>query len=369
MAWSYDAVPNDSRVRVTRAETVRVPDGTRSPTLYTRREYNLAGELVKLVEGDSNNRPNDTLPADGVVTEYAWYGSGLLKSTTVNGNYTTGFKYDAAGNRTEVTNPNFSTVTLRHTAAGELWRREESGRTTTWTYDGLGRPTRRQDPDGVSEWEWDPANGRGSLSKRCREDTAGATTCRAMTAPDFRETRTYGSDARLDRVATTIRAGGLVRNYTHSYTHDTHGRLKTVTHPSGLTVERRYNARGYLRRLRNRAGGANLITYGSVNARGQATEESYGNGTKTVRTFDPNSGHPTDIDTTLGTATEIQDDTYRWRSDGLMPRDRPSRRRPTIRTGGAGLTMEPGSRAPRSWRVPPATGPWTERGGSPATSN
>ena len=318
VTWSYDPISSTSRVRVTRSETVKAADGTTTTTTrYTVRDYNLTGELVKLVEGDSDSNPT-TLAADGVATDYAWDGSGLLKSVTVNGTYTTGFDYDAAGNRTAVSNPNFSTVMLRYTALGELWQRDDSKGMTTWSYDKLGRLIKRKGPDGVSEWDWDTTNGRGSLEKRCRHDSAGTTSCLTLAAPHFQESYTYGTDARLDSAETTVRAGGLLKSYTRSYTHDTNGRLLTQSYPSGLTVKREYNAQGYLEKLKNKADMSDLVTYKGVNARGQTTTESYGNGTQTVRAFDPKSGRLKDIDTTLGMTTEILDDTYKWRSDGLL---------------------------------------------------
>ena len=317
VTWSYDAVATDSRIRVKRAETVKASNGTNAATLYTVRDYSLTGELAKLAEGDTDDEPSSLAP-NAVSTAYVWYGSGLLKSATVDGSYTTGFQYDAAGNRTRVTNPNFSTVTLRYTALGELYERLDSKGTTRWSYDKLSRVTKRIDPDGVSEWVWDPTNSRGSLSNRCREDTAATTTCKTLATPDFKETYIYGrSDARLESAATVIRAGGLVKNYTRSYTHDGNGRLETVTYPSGLTVLRKYNTRGYLSALKNNADLSNLVTYTGVNARGQATNESYGNGTSMTRMFNAESGRLESVLTEQG-MTEIRHDTYKWRSDSLL---------------------------------------------------
>ena len=317
VTWTYNANASKSRIRVKRAETVKASDGSRvTTTLYTARDYDLTGELARLVEGDSDANPDGMLGSDGVSTEYVWYGSGLLKSVTVDGSYVTGFQYDAAGNRTRVTNPNFSTVTLRYTALGELYEREDSKGTTRWSYDTLSRVKKRVDADGVSEWVWDATNSLGSLSSRCRLDSAGVTECGSE--PGFKETYTYGSDdARLDSAATVIRAGGLMKNYTRAYTHYGNGRLKTVGYPSGLTVLREYNPRGYLEVLKNKADTTKLVTYSEVNARGQAKKETYGNGTILTRMFKAESGRLESVLTKRG-ETEIRHDTYKWRSDGLL---------------------------------------------------
>ena len=63
------------------------------------------------------------------------------------------------------------------------------------------------------------------------------------------------------------------------------------------------NARGYLWRLTDNADQSSLVTYAKANARGQATEEAYGNGTRTRRSYDARSGRLTGIGPALGAAT------------------------------------------------------------------
>ena len=60
-----------------------------------------------------------------------------------------------------------------------------------------------------------------------------------------------------------------------------------------------------------------LVEYFTVNARGQAMEERYGNGTIMTRMFDAQSGRLESVLTEQG-MTEIRHDTYKWRSDGLL---------------------------------------------------
>ena len=88
----------------------------------------------------------------------------------------------------------------------------------------------------------------------------------------------------------------------------------TTTQPSALAVDYEYNAQGYLSKLGR--GTAALATYTAMDARGNATGVSYGNGVSTARTFDE-LGRATGIGTAMGTAT-FQDETYGWRSDGLL---------------------------------------------------
>ena len=55
----------------------------------------------------------------------------------------------------------------------------------------------------------------------------------------------------------------------------------------------------------------------TMDAYGNVTQESYGNGINTSRAFDPQTGQLTDIDTKLGTV-EILDNVYRWQSNGVL---------------------------------------------------
>ena len=105
--------------------------------------------------------------------------------------------------------------------------------------------------------------------------------------------------------------------FTRSHGYDGNGRPSRTTHPSGLSVSYEYNARGYLSNLKR--GSAALVTYAGMDAWGNTTRETYGNGVTTARTFDAATGRATGIGTAQGT-TAFQDETYAWRSDGLLGR-------------------------------------------------
>ena len=306
----YEADSRNSRVKATVRETVldagrRALSGTRD-TVF---EYNVLGELVETTAGAQG--PS----ADRSETRYAYDGGGLLKTVTVeNGtaDYATTFGYDHAGNRTSVTNPNFAATSFGYTALGQLRTRTDGRGTTTWTYDGLGRTTGRTDPGGgAAAWEWDPAGALGLAKKRTYNDSTS-------TAVEFEETYAYDADERLQTTTTTLRksasaSDALTVTRTHAY--DSHGRPSTTTTgPSALAVGYEYNARGYLSKLKR--GTAALVTVTAMDAWGNATGQSYGNGVSTTRTFDE-LGRATGIGTARGTA-KLQDEAYGWRSDGLL---------------------------------------------------
>ncbi|MDE0223711.1 MAG: Ig-like domain-containing protein [Gammaproteobacteria bacterium] len=326
----YDVNPDrtepdrDHQVRVTVTEKV-YKGSTLDATHIKRSLYNVLGELIETTDGAGSAAS----AKDRVVTTYAYDGSGLLKSATVTGDTTanmdgttstvtnaTTFEYDVAGARDSVANPNFGTVTFAHTALGELRAQVDSEGAATYSYDKLGRLTKKQDPDGVARWSYDPANAVGALGSRCYH----ASDCADLPRPNFRETLVYNSDARLETSTVAIRAGGHVKDYVHSYTYDTSGRPATVTYPSGLTVRTDYNARGYRSGLTDVSDTENpvaLETFDAMNAHGQVSRQTFGNGVETARVFNAKNGRLTDIDTTRG-AAKIQDNTYAWRTNGIL---------------------------------------------------
>ena len=228
---------------------------------------------------------------------------------------TTDFDHDVAGNRSRVSHPNAGTVTFAYTALGELRQRTEGTYSTTYGYDLLGRLKKRDDPGGVAQWTYDPANGKGALGTRCYNHSSTATEC--GTAPGFKETLAYNTQSRLSSATTELNVGTTRKTYQHRYTYDTHGRLRTTTYPTGLTVRSDYNARGYLESLTDTASNSMLERYRAMNAYGQVTRETYANGVSTARAFDPNSGRLTGIDT-VKDSTKLQDTDYAWQSNGIL---------------------------------------------------
>ena len=103
--------------------------------------------------------------------------------------------------------------------------------------------------------------------------------------------------------------------------------MRTVRYPSGLTVRHTYNAHGYLSGIVNHAGGTVLETYGARDAYGNVSEETYGNGVGTTRAFEAGSGRLTGIGTqfeqtvdAVTSTTTLQDNAYRWRTNGILTR-------------------------------------------------
>ena len=308
---------NSNQIKATATETVTRPGSATPETRETVSLYNVMGELVSRTEGAG--APMASQATDKATVSIAYNGAGQPTTHAADGATTT-FAYDNSGFRTGVTSPNFGAVTSTYTKFGELYSRTDGKGTTTWEYDALGRPEKRRDPDGVAQWSYDPTNGVGALGSRCYEKDDGAARavrCDNLTAPDFKETLEYGGDARVSEAVTKVDGGA--KTYTHSYRYYSDGRLKTAAYPSELTAYYGYNSRGYRTTLNNgSSGGAALETRGAMDAYGNVTRTTYGNGVTTTRIFDPKTGRATDIDTVASGGTKIQDNAYVWRSDGLL---------------------------------------------------
>jgi RHS repeat-associated protein len=81
-------------------------------------------------------------------------------------------------------------------------------------------------------------------------------------------------------------------------------------------VQHSYNAYGYLESVTDTSTSTDLEEFTSVDAFGNITQETFGNGVTTARAFDAKTGRLTDIDTEGSTV--LQDEHYAWQSNGIL---------------------------------------------------
>jgi YD repeat-containing protein len=165
-------------------------------------------------------------------------------------------------------------------------------------YDLLGRMIRRTEAEGTSTWIYDrqwigalASETNGIASKAYIYDTLG----------------------RVKSVTTTVNG----QAYTMGTTYDAFGRVSTITYPTGLRVQRNYNASGYLQSVSNAASGAVIWQANSMDAFGHLTGERFGNGVTTTHIYDNVRGVLTGLQSTSGGAL-IQDWTYDYDALGNM---------------------------------------------------
>ncbi|MFS1523856.1 RHS repeat-associated core domain-containing protein [Microbulbifer sp. 2304DJ12-6] len=316
----------DTRNRVSRIDR---PDGSQVRTTYT--PTGSAGRFTITNEQDVLNGNGDFLEtqvktstldflgdllltvdavgtSERTATKYTYNGAGLLTSVLVDNNTSTKtiFDYDSAGFQSSIDSPDAGLVTNLYNALGQLVSQtDNSGQSVVISYDKLGRLRFKEDDEGIAEWAYDPVNGIGALGTRTYT-TGGAQV--------FKEVNSYNSAAKRVTSDTTLKAGGLTRSYARSFTYDTRGRAASATDPAGSAVHYEYNGRGYLQKLTD--GTNTLKTFTSVDAFGKATQENYGNGVATTKTYNPDTGRLEAIVSTG--AQEIQNNAYNWRSNGTL---------------------------------------------------
>ena len=243
----------------------------------TATTVNAAGWTVKSVDEERNE------------VRYDHYADGKLKTTQLGNDTGTAVNvdYDAAGNRTTLTDPNYGTVRSVYDAYGQLTLTvSPKGDTTTYQYDNLGRMVKRYERNrsnnSVDSTEWTFSNDTG---------TRGLLYAVAFNGKN-NFVRYYHYDA-LCRIAKTQEKRGEESYYTH-YTYDEYSRLSSVTYPSGCAVKREYTATGHLQYIRDHNNNVLWETEGK-NAMGQVTQYTTGDGTTTERGYDPLTGRLTGI--------------------------------------------------------------------------
>ncbi len=280
-----------------------------STLLEVQERYEIYDRLGQVVESVDDSDTTDGL---AVKTAYSYFASGRPKTVAVDpdgANLVTSFLFDDGGYRTSITGPDIGIVKSKYTALGEL-REQGYGSSgtdllTTYGYDLLGRLKTRVDQDDTASWGYDTAaSGIGLLHTRSY-------------GTGFTETLSYNSDARVSSISTQLVAGGYNKTFNHSYIYDTNGRVDKATYPSGIQVQHSYNAYGYIDSVTDTSSSTALKTFSAIDAFGNVTQESYGNGIQTARLFDPKTGRITDIDTTLGSVV-YQDNHYKWQSNGIL---------------------------------------------------
>ena len=220
-------------------------------------------------------------------------------------------RYDLRSNKVWMSEPNSGVTTYTYNGFGELLSQTNSaGETVRFTYDSLGRVIRRVEPEGETRFEFDTA--AMGVGKPAREECNG-----------FK--RLYFYDA-LGRPSSTIQTHGY-HSFGVSRAYNQYGRAALLTYPTGFSVSQVYTENGHLSEVRNAANSSQVYwRVLEVNVRNQVERETLGNGIKTARTFDSDTGLIKQIEsgTSVGTAN-IQDLDYSFDLIGNLTQRRDKR--------------------------------------------
>jgi YD repeat-containing protein len=206
--------------------------------------------------------------------------------------------YNAIGQRTSVNDPNQGTWSFVYNALGEVTGQVDArGIATGMSYDVLGRPNARSASvdvtgDGVADtvadsWSYDPVNAKGAPLSSQR--TINGQLERSTTS-------SYDSLARPVQQTIVQALSTGTQTYTTRTKYDSYyGRPVGQEYPNGEAVQQLYSIYGHAIAERDPATGIEYRRTNAVNARGQATSETFGNGMTLSSNFQQQTGQLTGL--------------------------------------------------------------------------
>ncbi len=244
---------------------------------------------------DSLGRYVETRDALNGRTRFWYEANGNVAAIEDAKNVVTKASYNAIGQRSSVNDPNQGTWSFVYNALGEVTSQTDArGIATTMTYDKLGRPTTRNATidvtgdtiaDTVADtWLYDPANAKGAPLTEQRNING---------VIERSATQTYDALARPVQTDVTQALTTGTQSYTLKTKYDSYyGRPVGQRFPNGETLQVVYGSYGDALAEKDPVLGTEYRRLNSVNARGQATQETFGNGVDPQPAV-PNPNRPT----------------------------------------------------------------------------
>ena len=259
---------------------------------------------------DIIGRLKTVIDAQGNAINYEYDAVGNLLNTTDPMGNEVKMGYDHAGRKTWMDDPDMGYWTYEYDALGQLIKQIDSkGQEITTVYDKLGRMTQRTVQPGttdeqISNWEYDTAaNGIGLL-----DETNG---------PDgYQRRHTYDTLSRPKYTYEQIK--GIQMTSSQFFNSD--GKLREIRYPGRNSlgypghadrIKFAYNSTGYLSRVYNvhqledESVTEDLWVPLKMDAKGNITEERYGNGVSSRRTYNATRNYLENIHSFTGTGLYV----------------------------------------------------------------
>jgi len=228
------------------------------------KSYNQFGELRQVIEQNGAN-----------IIDYSYNSHGQIRKINVSGTETT-FGYDPDyGYQTSLSDPSSGVTQYEYNSLGlMLSQTDNKGITTSLNYDLLGRVVSVSNPvDGSIDYLYDGENAIGKLSEI--EGYNGINIAFA-----------YDQYGRVIKKAEEIDGS----TYNTCYQYDANSFIKKVTYPSisgpGFALLYSYH-NGYLNDIKNANTKSLIYQNEQFNALEQVEQYNYGNGIRTIKTYDP----------------------------------------------------------------------------------
>ena len=230
----------------------------------TLKKTNLLGQTVESTDNAGNT------------VFYYYYSDGSLKTAGLNPDVEITLKYDAAGNRSDLFDPNYGHVQDTYNAFGELKLSvSPKGDETEYEYDALGRMTERRETDNANggddftSWTYcDTGNEKGLLKK--------------IEFNGNKQVIDYFYDT-IGRTASVVEILDGVKYETRYHYDPMTGRNDEISYPSGYTIKKHYH-NGHLSDITDKKDRP-LWHSEMKNAYGQITVYKVGNGVIDTLTY------------------------------------------------------------------------------------
>lgn len=255
---------------------------------------------------DSLGRYVETRDALNGRTRFWYEANGNVAAIEDANNIVTKAGYNSIGQRTGVNDPNQGAWNFVYNALGEvLVQVDARGVSTEVVYDKLGRPRGRSATvdvtgdnvaDTVSDsWTYDPLNAKGAPDASMRQIN-GATERWTGTA--------YDALARPFQTTVVQALASGTQNYVIRTRYDSYyGRPVGQEFPNGESVQVLYSSYGDAIAEKEPVSGVEYRRTNAVNARGQATQETFGNGVTLTPTYQVQTGQLTGLTYSNGGGT------------------------------------------------------------------
>ncbi|MDM3872668.1 RHS repeat-associated core domain-containing protein [Porticoccus sp. W117] len=361
--WSASDIEYDTVARTARQSEPYFTSGGQSTAYWTQNSFDILGRPKQVTHPDNSTTTHSysgfssTLTNDlnqsktqrsnalgeavqitdhlNGSTHYRYDAQGNMTQMTDPGSHITTIGYDLLGRKTAMNDPDKGNWSYAYNKFGELTGQTDGkGQSSAMVYDLLGRMTSRIDRrannsvEADTLWVYDTAaNGLGQLAN-VQQDNGNTGT------NDYVQILSYDPLGRVINTATSLGTNGAGGAYIEEITYDQYGRVfqtfDAANDPNGAIgyqgLQHRYNNNGYLQSVgsvQNNSAGNPVTAYQTVetmDARGNITTELYGNGVRTARFYDPQTGRLTDIDGTSagGSLGNIQELDYQWDTLGNL---------------------------------------------------
>lgn len=270
------------------------------------------GELETTVTNDQTAQYKKTINSpDGLIKEvldnghsinYSYFSHGNLRETTGGANKVTA-QYNDLLLQTSLVDRDAGNIGYHYNAFGDLLEQNDNGKTFTLSYDVAGRLESKEinasDDNRSYNLSYDQggAGATGKLTYHEVEHDGGILVTSEHTYDKYGRENVYKET--IDN-----------EEYIYQYTYYKDGSVKTMTYPSGFTIEYEYDDNGFLKRIRREDNNIVIWEVLNVDAYGRVITQTYGNGLITEKTFDTYN-FPDVIETKLDN-TIIQKETYQF---------------------------------------------------------